>query len=406
MTRRLPSFARRFIPPFAAWILAWSAPLAPVPGFAPAATLAAADRTPTRATVRPAPHRPAPAQVAQAAPAPAAASAASPPSAAAAPGFAERPEVRDFVRQMVDRHAFDEAALLSLLSRARGSDRVVRLMSPPPPGTRRSWPAYRDRFVEPVRIREGLRFWREHADTVRRAAREYGVPEEILVSIIGVETIYGRQTGDFRVLDSLATLAFDYPRRAAYFREELEQFLLLSREHATDPLAWRGSFAGAIGLPQFMPGSIRRHAVDFDGDGRIDLRGSPADAIGSVARFLADHGWQPGGATHYPVRVDDEIRARIVVETGIPPQLTAPRLTAAGLPEYGLSSPREIPEDEKVSLIDLPAGESGLQYALVSANFFAITHYNRSYFYAMAVIELAQALQDAARPTTQARTAP
>jgi membrane-bound lytic murein transglycosylase B len=300
---------------------------------------------------------------------------------------------------MVERHGFDETALLQVFGRTRPSETAARLMHPPPPGARRSWTTYRSRFVEPIRIREGLRFWRANADAVRRASERFGVPEEVIVSIIGVETIYGRQVGDFRVMEALSTLAFDYPRRAAFFREELEHYLLLARENGFDPLDWRGSFAGAIGLPQFMPGSIRRHAVDFDGDGRIDLRASAADAIGSVASFLANHGWIRGAPTHFPATVEDEARARPAVEAGIPP-----RLSPAELAALGVTSPQPLPADEPLSLIDLPDGEDPTRYVLGTTNFWVITRYNRSYFYAMAVIDLARALR-ADTPAPQASTA-
>jgi membrane-bound lytic murein transglycosylase B len=232
---------------------------------------------------------------------------------------------------------------------------------------------------------------------VRRAAEQFGVPEEIVVSIIGVETIYGRNTGDFRVVDALTTLAFDYPRRAPFFTEELEQFLLLSREQRIDPFRTKGSFAGAIGLPQFMPGSIRRYAVDFDGDGRIDLLASPVDAIGSVARFLSEHGWQTGAPTHFAVTVQDEVRARPALEAGIPPALSPMELT-----EMGVTSPNAIPPDTRLSLIDLPNGNDSTHYVLGANNFWVITRYNRSYFYAMAVIDLAAALKSERPPAATA----
>lgn len=302
--------------------------------------------------------------------------------------WTSRDDVRGFVRAMVDRHGFNESELLAVFAQTRGSDTVVRLMNPPPASAKRSWAAYRSRFIEPVRLREGMRFWREQAEPIRRAAERYGVPEEIIVSIIGVETIYGRHTGDFRVIDALTTLSFEYPRRAEYFREELEHYLLLAREAGFDPLSWRGSFAGAVGLPQFMPASIRRHATDFDGDGRIDLRGSPADAVGSVARFLANHGWRSGGPTHFEAVVDDEIVARQAVEAGIPP-----RLLAADLAALGIRGTQPLPAGEALSLIDLPNGEDPTRYVLGAHNFYVITRYNRSYFYAMAVIELARELR-------------
>ena len=369
-------------------------PFARRPSRAAAAALALALAVPAAAP-------PAPARAAEARSADAAARPAPRPprrSAAAAPAatdFAGRDDVRSFVRELVERHGFEEDALLATFGRARGSDAAIKLMAPAPPGFRRSWIAYRGRFVEPVRIREGLRFWESHDAALRRAAERWGVPPEIVVAIIGVETIYGRHTGDFRVIDALATLAFDYPRRAPYFREELEQYLLLAREAGFDPLEWRGSFAGAVGLPQFMPGSIRRHAVDFDGDGRIDLRGSPTDAIGSVARFLADHGWRPGAPTHFAAVVDDEIRARPAVEAGIPPSLGSLELA-----ELGVTSPQEIPVDEKLALVDLPNGDDTTHYVLGANNFWVVTRYNRSYFYAMAVIELADALRRGRGDTT------
>ncbi|MCZ8105959.1 MAG: lytic murein transglycosylase B [Burkholderiales bacterium] len=318
------------------------------------------------------------------------------PKPSRAPSFAGRDDVRAFVAEMVERNGFDEAKLNAVFARTRAAENAIRFMQPAPPGFKRSWIAYRARFVEPFRIREGLRFWRENADAVRRASERFGVPEEIVVSIIGVETIYGRQLGDFRIMDALATLAFDYPRRAAYFREELEQYLLLAREAGFDPLDWRGSFAGAVGLPQFMPGSIRRHAVDFDGDGRIDLRFNPTDAIGSVASVLANHGWIRGGTTHFAATLEDETRAKPAVEAGIPPSLTTLELAA-----LGVTSPQEIPVGEKLALIDLPNGDDTTHYVLGANNFWVITRYNRSYFYAMAVIDLARALKDE-RPATQA----
>jgi membrane-bound lytic murein transglycosylase B len=380
----------------AAPTLLLAAALAGLPGLLPAPAVAAepgtAKASGTRSTSNPAAN---PTAKPTAKPAPARTKPAAPTTFAA--DYPARAEVREFVREMVERHGFDEAALFATFGRTRSSELAIRLMQPAPPGFKRSWIAYRARFVEPLRIREGLRFWTSNASAVRRAAQRFGVPEEILVSIIGVETIYGRNTGDFRVMDALTTLSFDYPRRAAYFREELEQYLLLAREAGFDPLDWRGSFAGAIGLPQFMPASIRRHAVDFDGDGRIDLRGSSADAIGSVASFLANHGWQAGGPTHFSASVVDELRAKPAIEAGIPPKLGALELA-----ELGVTSAQEIPVGEKLSLIDLPNGDDSTHYVLGATNFWVVTRYNRSYFYAMAVIDLAKALREA-MPPAQAR---
>ncbi len=307
-------------------------------------------------------------------------------------GVADRPAVREFIRGMVERHRFDEQVLLELFAQVRTSPDVLRLIAPARPGFKRSWSVYRARFLDPVRIREGARFWRENQAAIARAAHQYGVPPEIIVSIIGVETIYGRVMGEFRVIDALTTLAFEDPRRADYFREELADFLLYTRDSRLDALTLRGSFAGAIGIPQFMPGSIRRFAVDFDGDANIDLRASPADAIGSVARFLAEHGWRSGEPTHFRASFDDGGRIVPLIDAGIEPRWKQPELIA-----YGVSSPDEIPVDMPLALVELPNGDAPSVYFLGAPNFYVVTRYNRSSFYAMAVIELAATLK-AGRP--------
>jgi len=324
-------------------------------------------------------HRAAPAAAA------AAAGAASPAPAARSFNPALRPEVREFVERLVAREGFDAKALERVFSQAELRPEVLKLIAPPPPTFKRSWHAYRARFLDPLRVREGVRFWREQRDALERASLTYGVPEEILVAIIGVETVYGRVTGEFRVVDALATLGFGYPPRAAFFLEELEQFLLFARENDVDPLSVRGSFAGAIGLPQFMPGSIRRYAVDFDGDGRIDLRASAVDAIGSVAKFLAGHGWVQGEPTHFDARIAPGARLEPLIAAGIEPQFTI-----AELEQSGVASATEVPPDTKLGLVDLPNGDAPPSYYLGARNFYAITRYNRSSFYAMAVIELAR----------------
>lgn len=301
--------------------------------------------------------------------------------------YAGREDVAAFIAEMVDRHGFEPRTLERAFARTRRNEDVLRLIAPPPPGFPRSWATYRARFLDALRVREGVAFWRTHEAALARAEATWRVPPEIIVAIIGVETIYGRVTGDFRVLDALSTLAFDYPRRSAYFREELEQFLLYAREHGRDPVEPRGSFAGAMGLPQFMPGSIRRHATDFDGDGRIDLHASPADAIGSVARFLAEHGWVGGEPTHFEARFAPDARIQPLIEAGI-----EPRFTPAQLAEHGVGSPQAIPDEKLLALIDLPNAGGPPSYYLGARNFYVITRYNRSSFYAMAVIELSKVL--------------
>ncbi len=301
--------------------------------------------------------------------------------------YADHPEVLRFIDEMVQRHDFDRATLERAFAGARRDQRVLRLIAPAGPGFKRSWEAYRARFLDPLRVREGQAFWRQHEAALQRAQQTWRVPPEIIVAIIGIETIYGRVTGDFRVIDALSTLAFDYPRRAAYFREELEQFLLHARAQGQDVFEMRGSFAGAIGLPQFMPGSIRRYATDFDGDGRIDLQSSPVDAIGSVARFLAEHGWVGGEPTHYAARFTPDARIAELVAAGIEPRFTPNELSG-----YGVDSTDDIPPDTLLALIDLPNGDAAPSYYLGPRNFYVITRYNRSSFYAMAVIELASVL--------------
>lgn len=308
-------------------------------------------------------------------------------AAADGTGYAGRAEVRAFVAEMAERHGFAESGLLQVFSQVRRNDAAIRLIAPAPPEFRRSWAAYRARFLDPLRIREGLRFWNEQELWLDLAAQRFGVPPEIVVAIIGVETLYGRMTGEFRVVDVLTTLAFDYPQRADYFRSELEQYLLYSRESALDVFSVRGSFAGAIGLPQFMPGSIRRFAVDLDGDGSVELRSNPADAIGSVASFLATHGWRSGEPVRFEMRFDSEARLAPLVEAGIRPQFTISELA-----EYGVSSAEPVAPDMPLALVDLPNGDGAASYYLGAPNFFAITRYNRSSFYAMAVYELARRL--------------
>ncbi len=308
----------------------------------------------------------------------------------AVPAYRNRAEVDAFVADMVARHGFIAAELDAMFAHVRRDDSVLRLIAPPPRDFRRSWRSYRARFLDPVRIREGARFWNENESWLALASARYGVPPEIIVAIIGVETMYGRITGDVRVVDALTTLAFDYPRRADYFRSELEQFVLFVRDEQLDAFSLRGSYAGAIGLPQFMPGSIRRYAVDLDGDGHVDLRGNTADAIGSVGNFLAAHGWRSGEPIVFRARYDRESRLAPLVEAGI-----QPRFTIGELANYGVASVEPVPPGLPLALIDLPNGDDTTSYFLGAPNFYVITRYNRSSFYAMAVHDLAVALAGA-----------
>lgn len=311
--------------------------------------------------------------------------------------FAQWKEVSDFLDQMAARHGFDRTELQATLGKVEYVDKAIQLMKPAPPGRPKNWQAYRARFIDPVRIAAGVGFWDEHADALARAETLYGVPAEIIVGIIGVETVYGRNTGNFRVMDAITTLAFAYPdtpnrqARMTYFRGELENTLLFARDSAIDPFSLLGSYAGAIGWPQFMPGSIRRFAVDFDNDGTIDLRNSPVDAIGSVASFLVQHGWKSGDPTAFPVSVASDNKAwEAFIGQGLEAKFTLDELKQAGV-----APAMELPPDMPYGLIDLQNGMEPTEYWLATNNFFAITKYNRSYFYAMSVIDLGRSVRTA-----------
>lgn len=305
-------------------------------------------------------------------------------------------DVADFIDQMVEKNGFDKKELQNTLSKTHYVDSAIQLMKPAPPGKPKNWAAYRSRFVEPVRIDAGVAFWNTYADALTRAEKLYGVPAEIIVAIIGVETVYGRNTGNFRVMDAITTLAFAYPdtpnrsTRMAYFRGELENTLLFARDEKIDPFSLLGSYAGAIGWPQFMPGSIRRFAVDFDGNGHIDLRNSPVDAIGSVANFLVQHGWRTGEPTVFPATVDMTENWQRFIGQGLEAKFSVAELKAAGV-----TPTIEPPSDMLFGLVDLQNGAEASEYWLGAPNFFAITQYNRSFFYAMSVIDLSRAVRAA-----------
>jgi membrane-bound lytic murein transglycosylase B len=314
--------------------------------------------------------------------------------------YAQWREVGEFMDQMVAKHGFNRTELEAILVKVRYVDSAIQLMKPAPPGKPKNWRAYRARFVEPVRINAGVAFWNEHADALARAEAQFGVPAEIIVGIIGVETVYGRNTGNFRVMDAVTTLAFSYPdtpnreKRMAYFRGELENTLLFARESGIDPFSLLGSYAGAIGWPQFMPSSIRQFAVDFDSDNRIDLRNSPVDAIGSVANFLVKHGWKSGEPMVFPVTVGNDANGAAAWEAflgqGLDAKFKLDELKAAGVMP-GMEPPADMP----LGLVDLQNGTEPTEYWLGAANFFAITKYNRSFFYAMSVIDLGRAVRSA-----------
>ena len=317
------------------------------------------------------------------------------PAAARAPATVEaayRAEVRAFAQEVAERNGIAEARVLRTLRKAVLLPEVLRAIAPPADPLRRSWQDYRALFVNAARIDGGAEFWQRHAETLARARSVFGVPEEIVVAIIGIETVYGRNSGKYRVLDALATLAFAYPPRAGFFRTELEQFLILAQEPGADALSIRGSYAGAIGIPQFMPGSIRRYAVDFNGDGRTDVAGSADDAIGSVAHFLARHGWTRDLAVGWPASLSGADVEDMLVR-GVKPSFDVRQAAARGIAvavSLDLSAPAE---NLQLALIDLPSRAAATEYRLGSENFFALTRYNRSSFYAAAVADLAGELR-------------
>jgi membrane-bound lytic murein transglycosylase B len=307
--------------------------------------------------------------------------------------FTQWQAVDGFIDEMCRDHGFEREALRSLFGQIHYLDSVVKLINPPPVGTVKNWSAYRARFIEPRRLNAGTKFWNRYTAELERAQQEFGVPAEIIVGVLGVETMYGQAAGKFRVVDSLTTLAFAYPEtpnrepRMAYFRNELKQALLYARETNVDPLSLHGSFAGAIGWPQFMPGSIRRYAVDFDGDGKIDLRNSAVDAIGSIASFLSQHGWQRDQPMVFPVQVTPDMPWPSLIGRTLEAKFSREELRLAGV-----IVPDDVPVAHPYGLFDLEDGSHPTRYLLGTQNFFAITHYNRSYYYAMAVIELGQAI--------------
>jgi membrane-bound lytic murein transglycosylase B len=315
--------------------------------------------------------------------------------------YADNPDVNAFINDMVARYDFDAGTLHALFNQVSYSATAVKLVTPAPAPGVKNWQVYQSRFVEPVRINAGVKFWRENRDALQRAAQQYGVPPEAIVGIIGVETIYGKYMGNFRVLDALTTLAFDYPAtpnqadREATFRKNLADLLVWTRDSGIDPATVQGSYAGAIGIPQFMPSSIIQYAVNFDGNKTIDLRNSATDAIGSVANYLKQNGWEAGRPVVWRIAVDaGSIGIAQAAADGQPePHWSLDQLLKAGmlLNEPGLKQGDEL--GTPVTVVDLPSPTQPTQYVLGLKNFYALTRYNRSFFYAEAVYELGEAVK-------------
>ena len=297
-----------------------------------------------------------------------------------------------FMDELVDSHGFDRAQLESTFEQARYQQSVIDAISRP--AEKLDWYRYRGIFLTDDRINAGVEYWHDNRATLERAQEKYGVPAEIIVAIIGIETRYGTHKGRYRVVDSLATLAFHYPKRAGFFRSELEQFLLLVREQNVDPLNIKGSYAGAMGVPQFIASSYRHYAVDFDGDDYIDLWDNHVDAIGSVANYFSRHGWQTGEPVIYPVRQSPTDIASLV-QDGLEPAADYGALQRAGVQVAA-----DLAPERRVALLEFQERD-GPAYWLGLRNFYVITRYNHSQLYALAAYQLAREVR--ARYTQQAR---
>lgn len=299
--------------------------------------------------------------------------------------FENIPAIDSFIKDMVKKHRFKAHELHSLFEEARLHQSILDAIARP--AESKPWHEYRPIFVNSTRVNGGVRFWDKNDVTLEKAQQTYGVPPEIIVAIIGVETRYGRHTGRYPVLDALATLAFAYPPRSQFFRSELEQYLLMTREERLDPLEQRGSYAGAMGMPQFISSSFRRYAVDFDGDGERNLWSNTKDAIGSVGNYFKKHHWQPG----QPIASRVEVRGKryaALLNNGL-----KPRWSLKELKQHGVILPKGLPADIKGALIKLDT-EDGPEFWVGWKNFYVISRYNHSALYSMAVYQLSERISE------------
>ncbi len=326
--------------------------------------------------------------------------------------YASREEAMRFADDVAERRNLDKEWVRQAIGQSRFIPAVQRLMRPMQPSASstsgvvwKNWRVYRSRFIDPVRIQAGVKFWRDNAASLEKAEAEFGVPAEIIVGIIGIETIYGRDMGSFRVMDALTTLAFDFPKtekrdRSAFFRDELEQFLSLKSRTGLEPMSMLGSYAGAMGLGQFMPSSWAKYAIDFDGDGKIDLFNSPTDAIGSVANYFKSFGWKTGQPSFYPVSFDTaKLDKDALLAPDILPTFSVESFQTKGAVLIGEALQHKGP----LALVELQNGDPALspsnapQYVAGTENFYVITRYNWSSYYAMSVIELGAEVKAAMR---------
>ena len=322
-------------------------------------------------------------------------------SPASGASYAKRQDVNAWAEQMAQTHQLDAKWVKAQLAQAQMIPSIPKLILPPTHISKKNWAAYKTRFIEPKRIQAGAQFWQENQATLEKAEQTFGIPAWLIVGIIGVETFYGQHTGNFRTLDALSTLTFDFPpehpraaERQAFFSKELAQFLLLTRKEKINPSSVKGSYAGALGLPQFMPSSWAKFAVDFDGDQHIDLFSNKSDVIGSVANYFKAFQWQPGMTTHYPVSFNrEQLDMEALMAPDILPTFSVNNFLTKGAVLEGGALNHKGP----VALIELLNGEDPPSYVAGTENFYAITRYNWSSYYAMAVIELGQAVADQRR---------
>lgn len=309
----------------------------------------------------------------------------------AAPNTAltEREDVKAFVQHMVQKHQFDAKDLNKLLNQATVQSSILAAVEKP--AEKLPWHRYQDIFLTPERIQEGVAFWKTHAAKLQQAEQKYGIPAEIITAIIGVETFYGKRAGQYKVIDSLVTLAFNYPPRSKFYLSELEQFLLLAREEKWDLNQIKGSYAGAMGAPQFIASSYRHYAVDFNGNGKRDLLVGLDDSIGSVANYFKQHGWQYNGPVIYPAQVDDQ-KCQSLIASKSNPQ---PNHTLSHMKQFGVKAQIPDPSTNRSFALIALEGKQGKEYWLGAQNFYVITRYNRSDHYAMAVYNLSQKIKEA-----------
>ncbi len=315
----------------------------------------------------------------------------------AADDYVGRPEVESYIEALVAEHDFSRQALEEIFRQAEKKDKIIELISRPAE-RRLQWHEYRKILVDQPRVKLGIKFWEENAQTLARAEQVYGVDAAIIVAIIGVETRYGRITGSYRVVDALATLGFDYPPRAKFFLSELTQFLLLAREEGKSPMSLKGSYAGAMGYGQFISSSYRNFAVDFDDDGVRDIWGNEVDAIGSVANYFARHGWQGGGVVTQKVNVEATAEILALANSSLKPNKTLQQWQ-----ELGVEIPASMSEDMQTNAMLMRMGQpDGADFWLGFDDFYVITRYNHSRLYAMAVYQLSETIRQLRAETSKA----